>query len=470
MSEFSDLLKRYMDDAAISAYQLSQLCGVERTTIYRVSRGTRQGSAELVEAVAPYLQLSKNEKQALLESLKIEKIGKSVYQNRVAIRDLFSEIFHWYKRAQQEKADFSVLQNLKVNLKDTGPVIELDSENEVELCLISLLQTIGESDKQAEVYSNSLNKAWLIQSTILKAGNISGKYLPFFQYIQLEKTIAQKVVSNNMQILHAILPFAVIYPGTYEAYYTYTTANQTMAHLFPYYVIAGDYVLYMAEDYQRGLFLRLPEYAETLKKEIARVQNQYSCLLHRKIIDKCEEPVCFQEKPDFFYEGIPHITLFTDKKFAEDFIKEEERARFISSCQEADKLYEKGYQFFSDEKIKDILSGKEQPRGAEKFQLSLDEKCRKRMAQNIRHRLLQKNRTVYVLKESSLPTTPGLQIGLQRRKKLIVANQAKDGRSFYVNVAEQSICNAFEDFFEMMNQADILLKKEAEDKIFLKWL
>lgn len=459
-----------MDDAAISAYQLSQLCGIERTTIYRVSRGTRHGSEEFVEAVAPYLQLSKNEKQALLDTLKIEKIGKDVYHNRVEIRKLFSEIDNWQRQIKKQSTEFFTLQNIQIGTENENPVIALHNEHELELCIISMLQTISDVDN-VEVYSNSLKKAPLIQSTLLQIGNITKKYVSFYQHIQFEKTVPEKVVSSNMKVINKLLPFAITYPGKYEVYYTYATANQAGTSLFPYCVVVDKYVLYMAEDYQRGVLVSLPEFAKSVKEEIERIRKQYTCLLNRKLLSNGEKSIfCKQEKMDFFYAGNPAAVLFANKKFIDEFVVPEYRDVFGYFCEEYEKNGRQVQQFFSDQRLKSILENPRQLEQMDCFLLISDDRCRKQMAQNIYHKLSHENQSIHILKETSIPTIPDLKIGLKRHRWLTIVNQTVQDIKWSINITEQSICSAFEDFFESLDQLDVLLNKEEEDKIFAEWL
>ncbi len=471
MSDFSDLMKQYMDEASLSAYQLSQLCGIERTTIYRVSRGTRRGSEEFVETVAPYLQLSKNEKQALLDALRMEKIGKNTYENRIAIQDLLFKISNWKQQENLQNTDVFMLQNIDVSFRQENPVVVLNSENEVDLCIISMLQAVGNMEKSPEVFSTAWKKMHLVQAAIWKIGKSTQKYLPFFQYIQFEKTTPEKVVSKNMKMVNEILPFAVAYPGKYEVYYSYAAISEDKIRLFPYCIVVDKYVLYMAEDYQKGLLVCIPEFAQTIREEMKRIRNQYVCLMHRKLIYG-DDYVAFgkQESIDFCFAEYLPIDFFIDETLAEEVVDPNFKDEFGVLYWHSKMCRKNAHHFFSESSLKQFLKNPQDLHELQKFQIQVNEQIFQKMVGNVYQRLTDQNKNIHVLKKDTIPTVPGLAIGLKRHKKLIIVNETTEKNRFCISITEQSVCNAFEDFFETLSQSEVLLSAEEKKYMFSHWI
>ena len=64
MSVFSDLLSEYITMKDVGVYPLSQFCGLDRSSMYKIINGKRNPAGEdVVRKMAQFMQLTPQEKQ-----------------------------------------------------------------------------------------------------------------------------------------------------------------------------------------------------------------------------------------------------------------------------------------------------------------------------------------------------------------------------------------------------------------------
>ena len=81
-----------IDANKINIYSLAKTSGLERTAIYKIIFGSRIPSDEYAYKLADTLPLSPEERQRLLESFNISKIGEYKYRQRIQVKDLINSI------------------------------------------------------------------------------------------------------------------------------------------------------------------------------------------------------------------------------------------------------------------------------------------------------------------------------------------------------------------------------------------
>lgn len=84
MSEFSDLLSRYISEKNIKVYSLLKYCNLDRSTMYQIINGKRNPSSkEVFDKIAEFLHLTPSEHQRFEEAYLISKIGAETYYSRI---------------------------------------------------------------------------------------------------------------------------------------------------------------------------------------------------------------------------------------------------------------------------------------------------------------------------------------------------------------------------------------------------
>ena len=89
MSVFSDLLSEYITMKDVGVYPLSQFCGLDRSSMYKIINGKRKPAGEdVVRKMAQFMQLTPQEKIDFMNAFYIARMGAEVYYRRKSVGEL----------------------------------------------------------------------------------------------------------------------------------------------------------------------------------------------------------------------------------------------------------------------------------------------------------------------------------------------------------------------------------------------
>ena len=107
MSEFSNLLTDLIQTQNINVASLTRYCGLDRSTMYKLINGKRSPSSrELVQKIAEFIHLNPWERQQLMESYEITRLGSEIYYQRKAIQRFILNLKEIQKTSLPPSADF----------------------------------------------------------------------------------------------------------------------------------------------------------------------------------------------------------------------------------------------------------------------------------------------------------------------------------------------------------------------------
>ena len=92
MSLFGDRLRTLIDESDITIYRLSEITGIERTSIHKIMSDGRLPPVDAVYKLSDALQLPTEEHDSFLELYTISKIGMQTYNQRKQIKALIESI------------------------------------------------------------------------------------------------------------------------------------------------------------------------------------------------------------------------------------------------------------------------------------------------------------------------------------------------------------------------------------------
>ena len=102
MSQFSELLREYINKKDITIKALAEKCGIDRTYLHKILKGERKvPSMEFVENISLQLMLSAEDKSRLIELYSISEMGEEVYNRRKQV----SKIIHDMAKTNMEEPD-----------------------------------------------------------------------------------------------------------------------------------------------------------------------------------------------------------------------------------------------------------------------------------------------------------------------------------------------------------------------------
>jgi transcriptional regulator with XRE-family HTH domain len=106
MLQFSEQLRKFINQRGIKIYALAQTSGIDRTLIQKMLKGERLPAEQtVVQELAQSLMLTPEETEALLLSYYVSKMGEGTYARRKYVKDFFN---HFDNFAYESKIHIDV--------------------------------------------------------------------------------------------------------------------------------------------------------------------------------------------------------------------------------------------------------------------------------------------------------------------------------------------------------------------------
>ena len=252
MSKFSELLTDICQKKNITSELLSKLSGVERTQTYRLLKGTRKPSgAEQVSQISRALQLSFQEAEELDRALQIDTVGYRVFERREYLNKLFQDLSF----LSLHKSQVSFVVDLKKEESFTENMTFIRGKQEIGNALRMMSKSEGEKENgEIDLFLNP-GSGLVEASNILimqEQSSVQIRHLLLFENGEEdEKDII------NLGTLFTLFPILIKNRG-YEPRVCYEKLSgvESRVVLFPYYCIAGDYILEISSDGTDGRLTR----------------------------------------------------------------------------------------------------------------------------------------------------------------------------------------------------------------------
>lgn len=266
MSKFSEKLKLIIEESGIKIYQLAKNSELDRTTIQRSITGERFPSLNFVEKLIDYLRLSPIEREELFELYSINKIGEKVYAGRKFIKEMIELIATTH--IVKENKSYS-----KKTLTFSG---KINADNEVctgQYIVNNIIRNVLEDEvlnnPSPEInicapFSYSFLFDLLYQLYLGQNGNVTIKNI-----IKLNKNPHTFQNSNyNLEILSHVMPFAFSAGNGYQPYYYYDNFDEhnDIALFMPYYIITSNHLLTISADFKTAIFYNNESIVNTYKE------------------------------------------------------------------------------------------------------------------------------------------------------------------------------------------------------------
>lgn len=255
MSLFSDLLGSYIAAKDIKSNEMAQYCGIERSFMYKIIKGTRHvANIDTVLMMADYLRLTPSERNDFLESYKISSEGLENYYRRKNILELFENF-------RKHSEVYSVPEHQPLScFSNTPGVTTVNGQNEINHLLFHILFL--------EAQSSSPEIRLLIQPDSDFLMNL----LPTLGYENKELSISHIICFNssdqltmdkknyNLTCLKKILQVYCC-ACQYHVYYYYGNLIHSSEELllFPYLVLTSQHAFLLSRDMHSGILFHTEE-------------------------------------------------------------------------------------------------------------------------------------------------------------------------------------------------------------------
>lgn len=264
MSKFSKHLENYMNDREITVAELAAETGMDRVTLYRYIKGTRTPSdVATVEKILDALRIRVAEKQEFLEEYDRLILGEQVVDSYQYVNKLLKELKYISQNIYLQEHTWKEFVEMPLNEN----VIVLNSQKEIELCVISLYEEVFKAnDQDASIH-------FLMQPTYapiqeLMVSSFLGKNIKIEQIVCLEQSIQKSY--RNLEVFRQLLP-ACFADMDYEVryYYSYLTEHINEMSWMPNVILSGSYVLCFDYNMEKGIFVNNKDYASLMHEQYA---------------------------------------------------------------------------------------------------------------------------------------------------------------------------------------------------------
>lgn len=284
VSNFSEKIKFHIEKSEVKIYQLAKKSGLDRTTIQRTITGERLPSLNFIEKLADYLRLSHSERSELFNLYSISKIGEKVYAGRKYIKEMIEGIATIHSAGEDTVSiQKSILYTGKIN-KDIAIY-------EGQYLINNMLKDVLEDEVANNLFpeiniSVPFNCSFLFdllyQLYLVENGRINIKNITRFNKIH-----AYQDSNYNLKILSHVMPIAFSAGNGYQLYYYYDNfdCSNDIAVLMPYYIITHNRLITLSSDYNTAILynnegiinIYKRKFHDAINKSVPLITQHYTC-------------------------------------------------------------------------------------------------------------------------------------------------------------------------------------------------
>ncbi len=281
MSILGDKLNQYITASGYTVYKLSQVSGVNRTTIVRMLNANRLPERRNMEHLIPYLKLTNDERKDLWRTYEMMSSGEELFYQRQYVLDMMLAIYN-----PPERQHISPFRAARVDTGETFDPIEtpciMSGKYEVAHALSLIM--LSEDAKEICIFAPFQNDFLSEFFGHFSRNTLSEVHIHHMMHL-IKKPADITQVNYNLSVLSHVLPLSLAEDIDYHAYYSYvnnTISNESQI-LFPFYVIIGNMLIELAYDFSSARFTSDPDIVqyyrnsfETLRQETRELVEVHS--------------------------------------------------------------------------------------------------------------------------------------------------------------------------------------------------
>lgn len=470
MSQFSEKLKYLIEESGTNIYQLAKNAGLDRTTIQRSITGERLPGTAFVEKLCDFLRVSPRERKDLMELYSINKIGEKTYAGRKYIKELIEQIATLHINGSSNlniEKSFTIKNDITQNIKvfsgqynvnniirdimeeeafnENNPKISLTVPFDYNYLFDCLHQLYWESNGQIEIQ----------------------------HIVRFSKNPHSQQNSNiNLENLSHVLPFAFCIRNGYQPYYYYGTENMAkdISLTMPYYLFTSKRLVTLSSDFKTAILYNNDDIKSVY------YDNFQKCLTQAKpFVNQLAD--CGDMLTTYFkaYKIAGQVTNVIEPQpcFGKYYTHEMVDKHLLPEVQHWEEVRQDLYKFydsynssnvpskcfFSIEGLKYMVNtgvmADLPPRFASPFTLQE----RKYLLKSLRDDIKKEDLIFCATDSSKFIISPFLTLQVHKGSGIVFIAADNNG-IVSCTINEQSICDAFRDFFESLPESDLFYSKE----------
>lgn len=256
ISTFSKMLKRLVEENGDSVSRLSQIIGIERTTLSKYISGSRLPSDEALRKLLSVIKPTEEERRQILSEFELESSGEFLYDQRRAVKEMLERLSLAGQYAAAAKLPPI---DLRANLPKE-PVYEFRGRPALESALL-LLTTTSHTDQDRILIRASTNFPFELMDIMVRTALNFTKKVSFQHLLCFPKRMqTTEDIQKNLTALSFALPLVLNDALEYEVNYYYgKSAYQiSTAMPLPYYVMSDRAMLLVSDNLEFGILVQDP--------------------------------------------------------------------------------------------------------------------------------------------------------------------------------------------------------------------
>ncbi len=475
MSQFSEKLSNIIKNSGTTIYNIAKNAKLDRTTIQRSISGERLPNINLLGNICDYLRISPSERKELMELFTIEKIGLKLHSRRKYVKLILDQIaalhIHDFRSSKYSK-------HLNISNDIEQEIMIFYGEYSVNSIILDVLEDEVVNNNQPHInLTVPFDFAFLYNSLYQLYWESKGK-IEIEHIIKFNKNPQCELNSNiNLEILSKVLPLALCIGNGYQPhyYYTYTDIAQDIVLTMPYYIYTSKRLITISDDFKTAILYNNDDilclYKEIFIKCLAQTSNLIYQLLDcsnlissyinanivfGEVINVIEPQPCFAKY---------YTHQIIDEHLRQEIPNRDDVKQMIYKYYDSYNNYASNLKcFFSMEGLKYFINTgitiDLPPQFASPFSMAE----RIYLLKSLRNDILNKDILFRVADPSKLQISSSCTIQTYKDNGIFFCAINTNG-IISCKITEQSICDSFNDFFDNLNNSNLIYNKEDTIKI-----
>jgi len=251
MSKFGNKLDALITQNGGNKYRLSQEIGVDRVTLYRFINGERIPSKDFVGKICSALRVSPAEEKELRHLYDIAKIGESVHERRLLVKELVNQI----NSLRMEQMPVLVHKSVVVDgIEDA--VKTVSGNYNVNVLVRGVLDDLAYNTRPKRLWTNApFEYSFLFD-------HLRQLYFEMNGTIEIEHAIAfaRNAHSHanpyiNLETLADVLPFVFCAGIGYRPAYYYSDSMDYASVFMPFCLFTEKSLLMLSSDFKTAMLI-----------------------------------------------------------------------------------------------------------------------------------------------------------------------------------------------------------------------
>lgn len=272
MIDFSDLLKQYINGSGFTIYQLAQMSGVNRTTIQKAVTSGRVPQKEAFHKILSTLNLTRTERQSLMESYEFASDGEYNYRRRRYIKNFLEDIASAVSSAPSF-IDLTGVLSSPFSIENGTLILgRTQLEDSLKLLLYNELQ--GSPTPSCSIFLPMDQE--LFPGFFASLNHSAGLRVRQLLYLIKNPSSYENVEFHNLKVFSHILPHLLTTASDYHVFYTYNDFAPVPESTtgFPYYILFSGYAILFSPGLDAAWLENDPQLLSYLHKRFFLITKQ----------------------------------------------------------------------------------------------------------------------------------------------------------------------------------------------------